>query len=84
LIGMTASPEAFLAREAEMCYAIFAHVTDFDVWHITEKPVTVDMVIEILNQNTLTAQQAIRNLARLLPVEESCDCRQALANALIT
>jgi 5'-methylthioadenosine phosphorylase len=84
LIGMTASPEAFLAREAEMCYAVMAHVTDFDVWHISEEPVTVDMVIEILNRNTKVAQQAIRNLARGLPVEENCGCRNALANALIT
>ena len=84
LIGMTASPEAFLAREAEMCYTIMAHVTDFDVWHISEEPVTVDMVIETLNRNTNAAQQAIRNLARKLPVEENCSCRNALANALIT
>ena len=84
LIGMTTSPEAFLAREAEMCYAVMAHVTDFDVWHISEEPVTVEMVIEILNQNTQTAQQAIRNLVRLLPFEENCSCGSALADALIT
>jgi 5'-methylthioadenosine phosphorylase len=41
IIGMTTSPEAFLAREAEMCYAVMAHVTDYDVWHISEEPVTV-------------------------------------------
>jgi 5'-methylthioadenosine phosphorylase len=84
LIGMTASPEAFLAREAEMCYAIMAHVTDFDVWHISAEPVTVDMVIEILNKNTRAAQEAIHNLTKLLPVQENCNCRSALANALIT
>ena len=66
LIGMTASPEAFLAREAELCYAVMAHVTDYDVWHISEKPVTVDIVIEILNQNTQLAQQAVKNLVRHL------------------
>jgi 5'-methylthioadenosine phosphorylase len=84
LIGMTTSPEVFLAREAEMCYAVMAHVTDYDVWHISEKPVTVEMVIEILNRNTQLAQQAVRNLARNLPEERSCECGSALAAALIT
>ncbi len=46
LIGMTTSPEAFLAREAELCYAVMAHVTDYDVWHISEQPVSVDLVVE--------------------------------------
>ena len=62
IIGMTASPEAFLAREAELCYATMAHVTDYDVWHVTEEPVSVDMVIRTLLQNTALAQQAIRLL----------------------
>lgn len=84
LIGMTTSPEAFLAREAELCYGVMAHVTDYDVWHISEKPVTVDRVIEILNRNTETAQQAVRNLARNLPAERACECGSALANASIT
>src|SRR5512134_52351 len=74
LIGMTTSPEAYLAREAEMCYAVMAHVTDYDVWHISELPVTVEMVIEILNRNTQLAQQVVRNLARSLPDERSCEC----------
>jgi 5'-methylthioadenosine phosphorylase len=84
LIGMTASPEAFLAREAELCYAVMAHVTDYDVWHVSESPVTVEMVIQILNKNTLVAQDAIRNLARELTERRTCDCDQALASALIT
>jgi len=84
IIGMTASPEAFLAREAEMCYAVMAHVTDYDVWHISEEPVTVDMVIAVLNKNTDAAKQAIRNLARSYPDERACDCDKALATALIT
>jgi 5'-methylthioadenosine phosphorylase len=50
IIGMTASPEAFLAREAGMCYATMAHVTDYDVWHVTEKPVTVEMVLKWLKR----------------------------------
>ena len=81
---MTASPEAFLAREAEICYATMAHVTDYDVWHVSESPVTVDMVIQILNKNTQVAQEAIRNLARNLIEKRPCDCEHALASALIT
>jgi 5'-methylthioadenosine phosphorylase len=84
LIGMTASPEAFLAREAELCYAVMAHVTDYDVWHVSESPVTVEMVIQTLNKNTTIAQEAIRNLARDLSKARTCDCDQALATALIT
>lgn len=84
IIGMTASPEAFLAREAEICYATMAHVTDYDVWHVSEAPVTVEMVIQTLNRNTLLAQEAVRILARNLKQERDCECGQALATALIT
>lgn len=83
IIGMTTSPEAFLAREAELCYAVMAHVTDYDVWHSSEAPVTVDMVIKTLNTNTHIAQETVRNLARNSASRE-CQCDQALANALIT
>lgn len=84
IIGMTAAPEAFLAREAEMCYAVMAHITDYDVWHVSEAPVTVEMVIQVLNRNTEVAQLAIRNLVKDLPDARSCSCGSALANALIT
>lgn len=84
IIGMTASPEAFLAREAEMCYATMAHVTDYDVWHISAEPVTVEMVIQTLNKNTEIAQESLRNLARSLATETECACHSALASALIT
>ena len=84
IIGMTASPEAFLAREAEICYATMAHVTDYDVWHVSEAPVTVEMVIQTLNKNTAMAQEAVRILAGSLIPERSCDCEHALASALIT
>ena len=88
LIGMTTSPEAFLAREAELCYAVMAHVTDYDVWHIEEEPVSVEAVIAVLNHNTQIAQRAIANLARDLsndPVaERTCECPHALRTALIT
>jgi 5'-methylthioadenosine phosphorylase len=84
IIGMTAAPEAFLVREAEMCYAIMAHVTDYDVWHESESPVTVEMVIQTLNKNTQKAQEAIHNLVRGLTTKRACDCDQALSTALIT
>src|SRR5512141_2700403 len=84
IIGMTASPEAFLAREAEICYATMAHVTDYDVWHVSEAPVTVEMVIQTLNKNTTIAQEAVRILASKLKPERTCDCEHALATALIT
>ena len=84
IIGMTTSPEAFLAREAEMCYAVMAHVTDFDVWHVSQAPVTVDMVIQTLNKNTEVAQAAIRRLAKDFEKERACDCASSLSTALIT
>ena len=84
LIGMTTSPEAFLAREAELCYAVMAHVTDYDVWHLDEEPVSVEAVIAVLIRNTQVAQQAIANLAAALPVDRDCACAHALRDALIT
>ena len=61
-----------------------AHVTDYDVWHVSEAPVTVEMVVRTLNQNTTTAQQAVRNLVKKLSEKRLCDCENALASALIT
>ena len=84
IIGMTTAPEAFLAREAEICYATMAHVTDYDVWHVSEAPVTLEMVIRTLNKNTETAQEALRILAHNLSEKRVCDCESALATALIT
>lgn len=84
IIGMTTSPEAFLAREAEICYTTISHVTDYDVWHISEKPVTVDMVIEILNRNTAVVQQALRKLVTDLKPDRFCECPHAMAGAFIT
>ena len=89
IIGMTASPEAFLAREAELCYSVLAHVTDYDCWRISEEPVSVETVIAVLNQNTHLAQNAVANLARSLQsgsatAQRTCGCSSALASALIT
>ncbi|MGA9397230.1 MAG: S-methyl-5'-thioadenosine phosphorylase, partial [Anaerolineaceae bacterium] len=84
LIGMTACPEAFLAREAELCFAIMAHVTDYDVWHVSEEPVTVEKVLAILDKNTHIAQEAVRALLRKMTPERPCRCGSALENAIIT
>jgi 5'-methylthioadenosine phosphorylase len=84
IIGMTAVPEAFLAREAELCYAIMAHVTDYDVWHTSEKPVSVEAVIQVLQHNAQVAQESVRQLARKLNFQRTCECESALENALIT
>ena len=84
IIGMTAIPEANLAREAEICYTCMAHVTDYDVWHVEEEPVTVAMVIERLLSNVDVSKQAITNLVSTLPAERLCECGYALRDALIT
>lgn len=84
LIGMTTSPEAFLAREAEMCYAVMAHVTDYDVWHVNEASVSVDIVVNTLHKNTDVAQKTILSLVEKLPETTSCTCRNSLENAFIT
>lgn len=84
VIGMTACPEAFLAREAELCYATMAHVTDYDVWHLSEKPVSVEMVVRTLMRNTELAQKAIQTVVESLTEVEDCACQNALADAIIT
>jgi 5'-methylthioadenosine phosphorylase len=84
IIGMTAVPEAFLAREAEMCYAVMAHITDYDVWHVSEAPVTVEMVVRTLNRNTAVAQKAIAGLVKNLDPERSCSCADAMSASIIT
>lgn len=84
IIGMTTSPEAFLAREAEICYAVMAHVTDYDVWHVSEEAVNVEMVVKTLHKNTEIAQEVILELVSQLNEEEDCACRHALENAVIT
>lgn len=84
IIGMTASPEVFLAKEAEICYTTMAHVTDYDVWHTSEQPVTVEMVIEVLRNNTLIANQAVENLALQISGDFDCMCQHTLKNAIMT
>jgi 5'-methylthioadenosine phosphorylase len=84
IIGMTAVPEAQLAREAEICYASMAHVTDYDVWHETEETVTVEAVIKNLLANAEVAKQALQKLVPALPEERTCGCQHALRDAIIT
>jgi 5'-methylthioadenosine phosphorylase len=87
IIGMTALPEAKLAREAELCYAIIACVTDYDSWHETEEPVTVEMVIGNLSANVANAQRILQSVAQHIPTDRSalsCGCASALATSIIT
>ncbi len=84
IIGMTTTPEAQLAREAEMSYAVMAHVTDYDVWHANETPVTVEMVIQTLLSNTAVAKQAVLNAIRGLETAGASPQAEALRDAIIT
>jgi len=84
IIGMTTTPEAFLAREAEMSYACMAHVTDYDVWHETEEAVTVDAVVKTLMRNAEVAVQAVANAIALLSESGPSPYADALQDALMT
>ena len=84
IIGMTTSPEAFLAREAEICYTTLSHVTDYDVWHASEATVTVDAVMQTFQRNLRLAQQAVANLVGSLNPDEDCACQHALDSAVMT
>ncbi|MFN3336094.1 MAG: S-methyl-5'-thioadenosine phosphorylase [Thermomicrobium sp.] len=85
VIGMTAMPEARLAREAELCFAVLALVTDYDVWHSEEEPVNVAVVIQRLQQNVDAAQRTLRALVgRLRELPGQCSCGAALEHAIVT
>ncbi len=84
IIGMTALPEAKLAREAEICYAMLACVTDYDCWHDEHASVTVEMILANLQKNTELSQRIIRLAGGALPARRDCPCANALRNALIT
>lgn len=84
IIGMTTTPEAQLAREAEMSYAVMAHVTDYDVWHESETPVTVEMVVQTLLSNTEVAKQAVINAIHRLDGVGASPQAGALRDAIIT
>jgi len=84
VIGMTAMPEAKLAREAEICYATLALVTDYDVWHESEVGVTGEMILENMRRNIAMAQQVIREVVPMLDGVRNCPCTSALATAIFT
>jgi len=84
VIGMTNLGEARCAREAEICYATLAMVTDYDCWHVEEEPVTVEMVLANLQKNARTAQEIIRLAVERLDPAADCRCRHALQNAIMT
>lgn len=84
LIGMTAMPEARLAREAELCYACLAMVTDFDVWHESEEHVSVEAVLENLFAMTGAVEQIVTELAAMGDVGCDVGCRTALSAAIVT
>jgi 5'-methylthioadenosine phosphorylase len=84
IIGMTNLQEAKLAREAEICYATVALVTDYDCWHPDHDAVTVDQVIAVLNQNSENGQKLIRAAVRVLDDQRPCKCGSALKSAILT
>ena len=84
VIGMTNLGEARCAREAELCYATLAMVTDYDCWHTSEESVTVEMIIECLHNNARMAQEIVRLAVATLDAGADCSCRHALATAIMT
>jgi len=84
VIGMTNFAEAKLAREAEICYATLAAVTDYDCWHPQHESVTADMVIENLNKNIENAKRILSMVIKNLKAERNCACKDALKYAIIT
>jgi 5'-methylthioadenosine phosphorylase len=84
VIGMTNVTEAKLAREAELCYATIAMITDYDCWHPEHESVTATQIIATLNQNAENAQKVLREAVRAMPSERVCKCGAALKHALIT
>ncbi len=84
VIGMTNLPEAKLAREAELCYATLALVTDYDCWHESEEAVSVGLVVETLMKNVAAAKRIVAAAVPRIPAERSCPCPDALAHVVMT
>jgi 5'-methylthioadenosine phosphorylase len=84
IIGMTNMQEARLAREAEICFATLAMVTDYDCWHPDHDAVTAEAVIANLGQNAATAKAVLKAAVKRLPIGRECECAQALKHALVT
>ena len=84
VIGMTALPEARLAREAEMCYAVIACVTDYDSWHESKEVVSVEVIFRILRQNIELSKRIIKLSVGKIGDKQGCGCGEALKNAIVT
>lgn len=84
VIGMTNLQEAKLAREAEICYATMAMVTDYDCWHEGHEDVTVDQIVAVMHQNATNAQKVVRAAVAAMPQEKTCACGDALKYAILT
>jgi len=84
VIGMTNLQEAKLAREAELCYATVAMVTDYDCWHPTHDSVTVDQIVAVLTKNAENACSVVREAVKAMPPQRGCKCGSALQHAILT
>jgi 5'-methylthioadenosine phosphorylase len=84
IIGMTNMTEARLAREAEICYAVLAMITDYDCWYVTEEEVTVEMILENAKMNITNAKKLLKEVIEKLPSQRSCFCAKALSGAIVT
>jgi 5'-methylthioadenosine phosphorylase len=84
VIGMTNLQEAKLAREAEICYATMAMVTDYDCWREGHDDVTVEQVVAVLHQNSENAAKVVKAAVRAMPKERTCGCGEALKYAILT
>ena len=84
VIGMTAMPEAQLAREAEICYSGLSAITDYDTWHNAHESVTVDMILGNLARNTAVVKATLESVISDLPNRDGCECADALQDALVT
>jgi 5'-methylthioadenosine phosphorylase len=84
VVGMTNMAEAKLAREAEICYATLACITDYDCWHPEYEKITVEMVVNNLHKNIENTKKILHGLIKNLPRERNCICKDALKNAIIT
>ena len=84
LIGMTTLPEAKLAREAEICYAVIGCVTDYDSWWKSAEAITVDVILNIMHHNVDTAKEIIKKSVGRIPENRDCSCPVALQTAIVT
>ncbi len=84
IIGMTALPEAKLAREAEICYAVIGCVTDYDSWWHSAEPITIDVILNTMRQNVDTARSIIKLAVSRIPDKRDCGCATALETAIVT